>query len=796
MEFLNVYLLGGLALLGVPVLVHLMMRQKPRRLAFPAFRFLRQRSLINRRKMRLQHLLLLLLRMAVLAALILALAQPKANLPRAVASWFGRGGPGPAAAVLVFDVSYSMEYHVDGVSRLDDARHRALELLHDLPPGSRVAVLDTGEGAGDEADDDWVVTPAQLDSRINKGLRFRPVRAPLVRLIERAAEMLAKPGEGPEPSSRRLYVFSDRTTTSWDAEAAKRLRLPDGAQATYIDLGVDKPVDLGITKVEVSPTVAPPGGEVNVHVEVRAVGGDFDANLLCLMDDAEAAAPRPVRPSASAGFDFKLKAPAPARRPDSPAGVITEAHQVVVKFCRASGKPFDDDLEHDNKRYATFFVRDDAKRPGRRVLAIADDLGTPKEPGPAAYWNPALMAYLPYHPADGFASEVRTAADAAKFRQKDLEPYRVVCLCQTAAPFSPEFWKALEDYVNDGGGLAIVPPTSPLTADDLNRWNKALKDHNLLPAELIDLTNAPDGTHVYWEDFTDSHPLTRPFYDWKRGANPDFAQEALQPFVRRYWEVKPVEGKSLVISRYDDDKSPALVELKRGEGAKEAKRGGVLLFTTRLDRPAPKDTADHDWNNFYIGSSFGMVLINEACKYLAGDSSAENPNFECGAPVILPLPASAPRGEYRVNAPDPTLSASECSITVGKDDGSLEVRAASAPGTYTVFDPGGNVYTAFSLNVSPDESRLDRLPAAEIEKALGPGSVLTAEPGVSLTGPLRERAAAATAADSPPEPLPLLPLLMVLTLLFLTFEGLMANRFYERPSSAAAGEPEGEKAPS
>ena len=34
----------------------------------------------------------------------------------------------------------------------------------------------------------------------------------------------------------------------------------------------------------------------------------------------------------------------------------------------------------------------------------------------------------------------------------------------------------------------------------------------------------------------------------------------------------------------------------------------------------------------------------------------------------------------------------------------------------------------------------------------------------------------------PPAPVSLLPLLMILTLLFLTFEGLLANRFYERPS--------------
>ena len=117
MVFLNIYLLGGLALLGVPVVLHFWMRQKPRRLPFPAFRFLRQRSVVNRRRMRLQHLLLLALRMLVLAALCFAIAQPKLFLPRAMANWFGLSSPRPAAAVFVFDVSYRMEYRVGGVSR-------------------------------------------------------------------------------------------------------------------------------------------------------------------------------------------------------------------------------------------------------------------------------------------------------------------------------------------------------------------------------------------------------------------------------------------------------------------------------------------------------------------------------------------------------------------------------------------------------------------------------------------------------------------------------------------------------
>jgi hypothetical protein len=379
-----------------------------------------------------------------------------------------------------------------------------------------------------------------------------------------------------------------------------------------------------------------------------------------------------------------------------------------------------------------------------------------------------------------------------------MEPYRVVCLFQTAKALPDDFLTALEKYVNDGGGLAVVPPARSLSSDELKKWNDALDKHHLMTAALSQLVSAPEGQRVYWDDFKDNNPLTMPFYEWKRGVNPDFADEAFKPFVKRYWEVTPVEGQSLVISSYGAGGSPALVELKRGETPGEEKRGRILLFTTRLDRPDSKGASDRDWHNFYDGS-FGMVLINEACKYLAGDSSMENPNYLCGPPVVLPLPASAPRGVYRLNTPDPDLTESERSITVDAKDTTLEVRKTAAPGPYSIFDPSRNLWTAFSLNVSPEESRLDRLPAEEIEKALGPGSVLTAAAGVSLNGALRDRSKTATTTAPQPARVDLLPLLMMLTLLFLTFEGLLANRFYERPSpspSSAAGGPEGEQAPS
>src|SRR5438876_243764 len=77
MTFVFPILLGGLVLAGIPILLHLILRQKPKTLPFPAFRFLVQKHRSNLRKLQLRHLLLLILRITLIAALCLALAAPR-----------------------------------------------------------------------------------------------------------------------------------------------------------------------------------------------------------------------------------------------------------------------------------------------------------------------------------------------------------------------------------------------------------------------------------------------------------------------------------------------------------------------------------------------------------------------------------------------------------------------------------------------------------------------------------------------------------------------------------------------
>src|ERR1700694_3838136 len=100
MTFVFPVLLGGLLVAGVPILLHLIMRQKPKALAFPAFRFLAQRQRTNLRKLRLRHLLLLALRILLIVLVCLALGRP-----RIFTEGLNLHSERPVAAVLVFDTS-------------------------------------------------------------------------------------------------------------------------------------------------------------------------------------------------------------------------------------------------------------------------------------------------------------------------------------------------------------------------------------------------------------------------------------------------------------------------------------------------------------------------------------------------------------------------------------------------------------------------------------------------------------------------------------------------------------------
>src|SRR4051812_42997942 len=114
MAFVNISLLLAGVFIAVPIVLHLMMRQRPKQQLFPALRFIRERKLANQRRLQLRHWLLLALRCGVVGLFALALARPSVA-SGALSSWLAAG---LVAVLCLVAVSVAVVAMVRGASRV------------------------------------------------------------------------------------------------------------------------------------------------------------------------------------------------------------------------------------------------------------------------------------------------------------------------------------------------------------------------------------------------------------------------------------------------------------------------------------------------------------------------------------------------------------------------------------------------------------------------------------------------------------------------------------------------------
>lgn len=734
-------LLGGLLLVGLPVLIHMIMRQKPRRLPFPAMRFLVQRIRSNQRKMQLRHLLLLGLRMLLIALACFALSRPRVHNER-----LNLATDQPRAVVLIVDTSPSMEYKVAGKTRLDEARRLAVELLDELPTGSRVAVLDTASPGGD-----WeAVTSAR--GRLS-GLQPTAANYPVTSQLAHAYDLFARLKQDSNQASKGLlpflFVFSDRTEASWDrnqVETLKRLRdrATEPVNAAYVDVGLDKAEDLSVTELQLKRQIVAPDEPVRATAVIRATNRPADLAIVFRIDD-DVIDRKPVQLEAGQAkrlsFEHLVQTPGP--------------HHVRVELEVADAAlPFND------VAFATFEVQG-----GRRVLTITDDVKQVKD------WSRAVAAW-------GFTSEVKPASDVADWTPQDLSPFAAIALVHVSPSGNVlhKLWELLDAYVQKGGGVIVVPGgTAMNNGDGLAAYNNDNVARKLLPGTFKRsvFSDKKEGTLLDWQRVRYEHPVFAPFREWfGKGYFPDYQNAVLGPRAFRYWEVQPdAERSNTLMFLAGNDRWPLLLE--RQFDAREKIRGRVLLLTVPMDdRHDGRADLPGRWQNFLaVEPSFYNVLVKQAVGYLAGDDREETLNFQCGQTVTIPVPATPRLPQYVVQGPG---LAGGAESTVSRQEGENEIRIPQATqrGNFTVFGPQGERVAGFSLNDAPEESQLvPRIAKEPIEALLGADCILEVESGSSLRQALEHRWS---------QPVELFPLLMILLLLALAVENLLANKFYRQ----------------
>ncbi|MEX2283368.1 MAG: BatA domain-containing protein [Gemmatimonadota bacterium] len=221
----------GLLALGVPVLIHLLARRTARIQRFPTLRFLQSSRLLPRRHTRLTDVPLLIVRLAIVAVAVAALARPfllTGGRQQSLARQLAR--------VIVVDTSASMKRATaSGTSAIEvaraNARERAAEAQASLivesatpaavlpgaaqwlshQPGRRelVVVSDFQLGTIEQAD---------ITALTNEvGLRFDPVAA-----VTASGPIDFQTRTGVATTTARTSLQPDRTDVEWNVQATER----------------------------------------------------------------------------------------------------------------------------------------------------------------------------------------------------------------------------------------------------------------------------------------------------------------------------------------------------------------------------------------------------------------------------------------------------------------------------------------------------------------------------------------------------------------------------------------------
>ena len=106
MSFLTPLFLVGLAGLAIPVLLHLIQKERRNVVQFPSLMFIRRIPYQSVQRRRIRHWLLLAMRLAALALLVMAFGRPFFRRTDAAAA----SGSGAREVVVLLDRSYSMGY--------------------------------------------------------------------------------------------------------------------------------------------------------------------------------------------------------------------------------------------------------------------------------------------------------------------------------------------------------------------------------------------------------------------------------------------------------------------------------------------------------------------------------------------------------------------------------------------------------------------------------------------------------------------------------------------------------------
>ncbi len=612
MSFLFPSLLAvGLPLVLVPVLIHLINLRRQRRVRWAAMQFLFESQQRYKKWILLKQLLLLLMRMAIVAVLVLMLAHLVVR-----SQWLRLLGTSTTHHVVLLDDSYSMSDQWGNTSAMGEAK-RAVQAIVDQVHGESNIQLLTLLRFSEAARMSAGAQPQLFAERIDDNFRSR--LESILGGLE-VSETDAGPADALQAVTRLpldadnqslvVYVVSDFRARQYQSPAELRELLtklaPEVSQLHLVDCVRAERPNLAITALAPESGVRAAGVEMWMNVTV-ANYGDAPARgvTVQLQQDGDAL-------------------PALELEDIPPRDELT--HKFRVQFAGVGAHSLraslaSDAVEVDNQRYFA------CQLPPARPVAIIDgspdglgghQLSLALDPG-----GPARTGWMPHVERRTFLLDTDRLAEQA-----------TVCLLDVPRLGDDEL-ATLEAYVRGGGGLAVFVGSQVdrrwyndrLYGDGTGLMPVPLK----LPTQLLDQPGEPTPDVVVTD-----HPLFRVL----AGRRNSFLPLLL---VNYYYAVAdgwtPTDDDSLrVIASLRND-APLVVEKRYGKGR-------VVAQLTKL---STGDTPLGRWSNWSLNPVF-PVLANELVSYLAA-GDVDDPVYQVGDDLTVAVPEAEYEPTFRFLLP-------------------------------------------------------------------------------------------------------------------------------------------------
>lgn len=690
-------LAGGLLLSAAPIVIHLLHRRRYQERPWAAMQFLRAAVHKQSKRVRMESLLLLAVRVLLVAAAAAAVSQPFLTTP---GSDVPPGG-GRVHHVLVIDGSMSMQAGGHD-SAFERAREIALRISRSAGAGDAFHLLRIAQTSPSVMIGEPAFDPGTIERELE---RMEPTeeRGDVAGALRRVLPLFKSAARD---HRWNVYILSDFQRTDWLGEHAEirgeTRRLLAGiaavSQLALIDVAATHPGNVAVADCRLLRTSSL-GTDAEIEATLQAFGNDAALEApVELRVDGRLRETRRVSVPARSGLTIRFPAP------------LTGGGESVAEI-----RIPQDALEPDNHRWLVLpplepldvlIVSGEASAPGR--LRAADFLAMALDPDASSSRVSTSVA------PDGAMRPI--IVPDAELAIRDLAPFDCVVLCDVALVSRAEAAR-LQSYVESGGGLILALGGNVRGAS----YHETLGEDaaGLLPARLLEIVSAADDGDGFRFDPADyTEPIVRPF-----AGNEDAG--LLTTRIDRYYKSAP-QGAARVLLRFDNN-DPAVIERPVGAGR-------VLLVTTALD---------DRWGNWALWPSF-VPMMHELVR-LAGEADLRSRSLTVGDAVVYralpgdygravtfvsrrgePTPLHAPADDPSVSSTEPILRSGPCELRIGDAAPRIEHYAVNVDAAESDLAPLGQALIASELLpdarfqyvhdwTASDRSRLDdRLDRADL----------------------------------------------------------------------------------